>query len=97
MASAAQVQAAAAQLERAEAGPVEQGQIPRTPIATRGMGVNEVTVQFRRWTAHGMTAYQRNQYAGFPLHIAQELVRSGAAVICLPPVVNETAARMVRK
>jgi hypothetical protein len=71
--------------------------IPQTPLAARGMSPGEVTVQFTRWTAYGMTAYQRGQYAGFSLAVAQKLVAERRAVLCLPPAVNATAERMVRK
>jgi hypothetical protein len=91
--------AAQAQTQVADA-PLIRSEIPRTPLAARGMAPGEVTVQFRKWTAHGMTAYQRGQYAGFHISIAEKLIADGRAVLCLPPPegrVNTTTERMVRK
>ena len=54
----------------------------------------EATVQFRRWTAHGKTAYFAGQKAGFSRREALVLVSRGVAVI-----VDEAPvmARSVRK
>ena len=74
--------------------------IPRTSLATRGRAVGEVTVQFRRFTPVGLTAYQKGQYAGFMAAQAAEIVASGAAVMVQmepapgAPAVNK---RMVTK
>jgi hypothetical protein len=69
--------------------------VPQTPLAVRGMAPGEVTVQFRKWHPHGMTAYQKGQYAGFMQNVADELVAQGVAIICLPRA--GAAQRMVQK
>lgn len=62
--------------------PVYPGQpIPQTSLASPSRHQNEVTVQFRRWTQVGMTAYQKGQCAGFLRTMAEDLARKGACVI----------------
>ncbi|WP_424139892.1 hypothetical protein [Roseomonas chloroacetimidivorans] len=85
---AAMAEQHAGELARArEAGRAEvlaQGgmrDIPRTSVAGYQRHPQEVTLQFRRWHAHGSTAYQRGQQAGFLRPQAEELVRRGIAVI----------------
>jgi hypothetical protein len=71
-------------------------EIPQTSIAARGSKPGEVTVQFRKWTAHGLTAYQRGQFAGLAIGIAEELEKAGRVVID-PAYRRTTTERMVRK
>ncbi len=71
--------------------------IPHTSIATRGTNPGEVMVQFQKWHAYGQTAYQRGQFAGFPLAVADKMERAGVVVID-PGYRREPATnRMVRK
>jgi len=55
--------------------------VMQTSLAVRGTPPGEVTVRFRRWTAVNVTAYQRGQYAGFPLPVALRLEAQGAVEI----------------
>ena len=57
--------------------------IPQTSIATHIQNPDEVTVRFRRWHAHGPTAYQKGQYAGFLSKTAEDMARAG--IVDLPP------------
>jgi predicted metal-dependent phosphoesterase TrpH len=72
-------------------------EVAKTSLATRGTPPGEVTVQFRRWTAYGQTAYQRGQFAGFPASVAEQMERAGAVVLD-PAYRREPATnRMMRK
>lgn len=55
--------------------------IEHTSIAGRNNARDEVTLRFLKWHAHGNTAYQRGQFAGFKLDVAQRLVASGVALL----------------
>jgi hypothetical protein len=55
--------------------------IPQTPVARPYRHPQEVTVQFRRWTQVGMTAYQKGQCAGFLRPQAEEMQRKGMCII----------------
>jgi hypothetical protein len=66
-------------------------EVERTSLASRAVhDLDDVTVQFREWTAHGGTAYQKGSFAGFPRKIAQRLILGGRAVLAL----DLRAARM---
>jgi hypothetical protein len=80
--------------EAAEAT-LETKPIMQTSLAHRNSGVGEVTVQFKRWTAFGQTAYQKGQFAGFPIAVAQGLRDRGAVIF--DPGIREPSNRMVRK
>lgn len=71
--------------------------VERTSLATRGTAADEVNVQFRRWTAHGNTAYQKGQYAGFPIPVAEALAARGAVIIDPGYRRGTIADRMVQK
>jgi hypothetical protein len=85
-------EAAALAVEAAAVKPVQQ-----TSLASRGIPPGEVTVQFRRWTAHAQTAYQRGQFAGFPLVIAERLEAAGAVNIDPGYRREPLSNRMIRK
>jgi hypothetical protein len=75
---------------------LEAKPIMQTSLGSRRSSEGEVTVQFRKWTAHGNTAYQKGQYAGFPIAVALGL-RDRGAVILDPAFGREPANKMVRK
>ncbi len=89
--------AAAVETKEAPAAVLPVKHVLQTSIATRGTPPGEVSVQFRRYTTHGLTAYQKGQYAGFPLAVAERLESAGAVLID-PGYRREPAtSRMVRK
>ena len=69
--------------------PVEQ-----TSIAARNNDPNEVTLRFVRWHAHGSTAYQQGEFAGFRRDVAQRLIAGGVAVLAeAAPILESRAVR----
>ena len=70
--------------------------VAQTSIAVRGTHPDEVTVQFLRWTAVGLTAYQRGQFAGFPSAVALRLEKDRGVLID-PAFTRRVAGTMVRK
>lgn len=72
-------------------------EIPKTSLANRGSRPDDVTVKFRVWTAHGNTAYQKGQFAGFPIAIAEQLERAGRVIIDPGYQRVPVSERMVRK
>ncbi len=85
-----------AQAETKPATATAKEEPARTSLAERGTRPGEVTVQFRKWHAHGMTAYQKGTFAGFPIRVAEQLEAEGAVTID-PSFRRETVNRMVRK
>lgn len=65
--------------------------VSTTSVAANAMGPHEATVRFNKWVAHGNTAYQKGQHAGFHINEARELERRNLAVIVQHP------SRMVTK
>jgi hypothetical protein len=51
--------------------------VEHTSIATYNPSLDEVTVQFRRFTLEGHTSYMMGQQAGFPSATADRLWRRG--------------------
>ena len=68
--------------------------VPQTSVARRHRAPDECTVQFRRWTPHGITAYQVNQFAGFKYSEAMKLIATGAAVLIEGPTRTSTPSVM---
>ena len=68
--------------------------IEQTSIAARNNDPNEVTLRFVRWHAHGSTAYQQGEFAGFRRDVAQRLIAGGVAVLAeAAPILESRAVR----
>ena len=67
-------------------------EVEQTSLAERHTASDEVTVRFAKWHAHGNTAYQKHQFAGFPLTVAQRLVAAGVALVAETPRQRRDAA-----
>ena len=73
-------------------------EVERTSLAQRNNDPNDVTVRFNRWHAHGSSAYQKGQFAGFNRRVAQQLIASGVAVLAeTPQMRSQPVDRFVSK
>jgi hypothetical protein len=61
--------------------PSRKVSVERTSLGNRNDSMGEVTLRFNRWHAHGNTAYQKGQFAGFSRPEAQRLIASGVAIL----------------
>lgn len=53
--------------------------VRRTSLAEQR--TDDATVRFNKWTSFQNTAYQKGQFAGFPLPVARRLVSEGLCVM----------------
>jgi hypothetical protein len=89
--------AAATEAKEAASSVSAKQPIAQTSLAARGNPPGQVTVQFRKWHAHGQTAYQKGQFAGFPVAVAEGMERSGVVVVDPGARRGGASDRMVRK
>ena len=72
--------------------------VEKTSLAARNNALDEVTLRFVKWHAHGNTAYQRGEFAGFRTDVAQRLIAGGVAILAETPAARAVAAdRFVAK
>ena len=71
--------------------------VEHTSLATRYTAPDEITVQFRKWTTWGGTAYQKGQHAGFQGAVANRLIAVGVAFYVEGPRERALAHSMVTK
>ena len=72
--------------------------VEKTSLAQRNNAPDQVTLCFTRWHSVGNTAYQRGEFAGFRIDVAQRLIAGGVAILAdtPPPLAASYASAVAR-